>query len=262
MHMTTRGIILREVDYKETDKILTVLTADGGRQTVSAKGCRKRGSVLGAAAQLLVYSELVLYEYRGRWSLKEASILRQFRGAREDLVKLALSSYFAELTELLTQEDIPTPEILSLLLNTLHTLDTTDCPLAQVKAVFELKLMCLSGFEPLLDGCAVCGEEPKQPRLHLREGVLHCAACRAGVGEGISMPLSEGVVAAMRHVVYADPKRMFSFRLSQAGEVQLGNVCEAFVLTQLERGFRTLDFYKQLCAAQEPRGGRIVNCEE
>ena len=76
------------------------------------------------------------------------------------------------------------------------------------------------------------------------------------------MPLSEGVVAAMRHVVYADPKRMFSFRLSQAGEVQLGNVCEAFVLTQLERGFRTLDFYKQLCAAQEPRGGRIVNCEE
>lgn len=188
--------------------------------------------------------------------------MRQFRGAREDLVKLALGSYFAELTELLTQEDVPSWEILSLLLNTLHTLDTTDCPLEQVKAVFELKLMCLSGFEPLLDGCAVCGEEPKEPGLHLGEGVLHCGACRKSLGDGISMPVTEGVVAAMRHVVYGEPKRIFSFRLSREGAEQLANVCEAFMLTQLERGFRTLDFYKQLCAAQKPPCGRNAYCEE
>ena len=248
MHMTTQGIVLREVDYKESDKILTVLTAQAGRQTVSARGCRKKGSPIAAAAQLLVYSELTLYEFQGRWSLKEAAITRQFRAAREDLFKLALGSYFAELTELLTEEDVPAPQVLSLLLNSLHVLDTTGRPLEQVKAVFELKLMSLAGYEPLLDACAVCGMEAAEPRLHLREGVLHCAACRDGVGDGISMPLSPGVLAAMRHVVYGDPKRLFSFQLPPEGQRQMGDVCEAFVLTQLERGFRTLDFYKQLTA--------------
>jgi DNA repair protein RecO (recombination protein O) len=130
-------------------------------------------------------------------------------------------------------------------------LDTPDRPLEQVKAVFELKLMCLAGYEPLLDACAVCGEEAREPRLHLLEGVLHCAACRNEVGDGISMPLSPGVLAAMRHVVYGDPKQLFSFQLPPEGQRQMADVCEAFVLTQLERGFRTLDFYKQLTATPQ-----------
>ena len=249
MHMTARGVVLREVNYKESDKILTVLTDAAGRQTVSARGCRKKASPLAAAAQQLVLSEMTLYEYQGRWSLKEASILRQFRRAREDLFRLALGAYCAELTELLTVEDVPAPEILSLLLNTLHILDTADLPPEQVKAVFELKLMCLAGYEPLLDVCAVCGREAAEPRLHLREGVLHCAACRSGTGDGISVPVSQGTLAAMRHVVYGDPKRLFSFRLSAEGLRQMADVCEAFVLTQLERGFGTLDFYKRLTAS-------------
>ena len=41
MDLTTNALVLREVSYKESDKILTVLTADGGKLTVSARGCRK-----------------------------------------------------------------------------------------------------------------------------------------------------------------------------------------------------------------------------
>lgn len=247
--MTTQGLVLREVNYKEADKILTVLTRDAGKQTVSARGCRRKSSALSACAQLLVYSDLTLYEYQGRWSLKEGVSLRQFWGVRADLEKLALASYFAEVTELVTEEDIPAPELLSLLLNSLHALDALSKEPALIKAAFELKLMCLAGYEPLLDSCAVCGGEARDPRLSLNQGVLHCAACREGVGDGVSMPLDAPVLAAMRHVAYGDPKRLFSFRLSPEGLQRMGDVCEAFLLTQLERGFRTLDFYKQLTAA-------------
>jgi DNA repair protein RecO (recombination protein O) len=239
-------VVLREVNYKESDKILTLLTAQAGKQTVTARGCRKKGSALAAACQLLVYSEFTLYEYQGRWAVKEAASQRQFWKLREDLEKLALASYFAELTELLTQEDIPAPGVLSLLLNSLYALDALDWPQKQVKAAFELRLLSLAGYEPLLDACAVCGREPEEPRVHLSEGVLHCAACREGVGDGISMPLSPAALGAMRHVVYGDPKRLFSFRLDQASLDQLADLCEAYSATQLERGFRTLDFYKQM----------------
>ena len=252
--MTTMALVLREVNYKESDKILTLLTREQGKLTASARGCRKKGSAIAAGCQLLSWSELVLYDYQGRWSVKEASAERLFQGVRSDLDKLALACYFAEVTELLAVEGEPCPQLLSLLLNCLHALDQWDKPLEQVKAAFELKAMCLAGYEPLLDGCAVCGvRQPEQPCFHLKEGVLHCARCREEVGEGISMPLNRQALQAMEHIAYGDPKRMLSFSIGEKGLRQLSDLTEAYLHAQLERGFRTLDFYKRLRLPAEGR---------
>ena len=74
--------------------------------------------------------------------------------------------------------------------------------------------------------------------------MLCCAAC--GEGEGASRPLDAVSLAAMRHVVYGDPKRLFSFSMNGESMALMARACEDFLLTQLDRGFRTLDFYKQL----------------
>lgn len=249
--MVTQALVLRAVDYKESDKILTVLTRENGKMTLSARGCRRKGSAIAASCQLLAWSEMTLYEHRGRWSVKEASTQRLFDGVRADLEKLALGCYFAEVGELLAVEELASPELLSTLLNSLHALDKLDLPLPQIKAAFELKAMCLAGYEPMLDGCAICGCQPDKPGFHLSEGVLHCADCRGQVGEGISMPLTPAGVEAMRHVACGDPKRLFSFRLDEGSLQKLSQACEAYVLTQLERGFGTLDYYKQICIPEQ-----------
>lgn len=247
MHLTTKGLVLREVNYKESDKILTVLTADEGKLTVSARGCRKKGNDLTAAGQLLVWSEMTLYEYRGRWAMKEGQTLRQFNGVRGDLDRLALASYFAEIADTLAEEGQKEPELLALTLNSLHALDKLDIPPTKIKAAYEWKAMALAGYEPMMEGCAVCGREvPEEPRIHLGEGVVHCASCRGGVGEGISMPLSPAALAALRYILRGDPKRLFSFQIDQHALSLLGSASEAYLMTRLERGFRTLDFYKSL----------------
>ena len=169
MRLTTQGIVLRETNYKEADKILTVLTRDWGKRTVKARGCRRKNSKLTAASQLLVYSELTLSERGEFTTLTEADPLEQFWSVRQDLETLALASYFAEVAEASAQEGETCPELLSLLLNCLYALDTLKKPRALVKAVFELRLLCLTGYEPLLDACAVCGlslihiSEPTRP---------------------------------------------------------------------------------------------------
>lgn len=247
MHITTQGLVLRETAYKESDKILTVLTAEGGKRTVKAQGCRRKGSALAAASQLLAWSDMTLFEYRDYLTLREASTLEEFRGLRADLEKLALASYFAEVTEAVADEGVAQPALLSLILNSLYALDRLDKPPALVKAAFELRLLCAAGYEPLIDACAVCGREhPERPQLDLTEGVLHCAACKGEVGDGISMPLDAPALAAMRHVVYSPPKRFLSFSLTGEALVRLGDLAEAYLMTQLERGFRTLDYYKAL----------------
>ncbi|NBI10514.1 DNA repair protein RecO [Colidextribacter sp. OB.20] len=222
MHITTKALVLRAVDYRESDKILTLFTRDQGRLTASARGCRKKGSAIAAGCQLLAWSEMVLYDYQGRWAVKEAATERLFQGVRADIARLALGCYFAEAAELLAVEGEPADELLSLTLNSLHALDRMpDRPLPLVKAAFEWKAMALAGYEPLLE-----------------DGKVH--------GEGITLPLSPAALAALDHIVHGDPKRLFSFRLEGEDLKQLADAAEAYVYVQLERGFSTLDYYKSL----------------
>ena len=252
MLSVTKGLVLREVSYKDSDKILTVLTSDGGKQTVRARGCRRKGSPLAAGAQLLVYSEQTLFSYKDRYTLNAAEPLELFWGVRQDVDKLALGSYFAEVVETVCEENVPAQPILSHILNALYALDKLPRPLPLVKAAFELKLMSLIGYEPLLEGCLACGSpEPEDARFLLLEGQLRCGKCCTG-GEGRSMPVSPAVLAAMRHVVYGDPKHLYSFALEAGALRQFSRVCEGFLLTQLDRGFHTLDFYRQLESITHP----------
>lgn len=240
-----KGIVLRAVDTKESDKILTILTGQG-KAAVIAKGARSRKSRVSACTQLLAYSELTLSESHGWQYLCEGSTLELFEGVRRDIVLLGLASYFAELTEAAALEDSESGEILSLLLNALYALGTLGKKPGLVKAAFELKLMGLTGFEPLADGCAYCGApEPVEPVLDIREGVVCCRRC--GNGErGASMPLSADALSAMRKILYGEPKKLYSFSLAEGGLKMLGDAAEAYVQATLERNFGTLDFYKKL----------------
>ena len=82
MHITTCALVLRSVDYRDSDNILTLFTQELGIITASARGCRKKGSAIASGCQLLAWSELVLYDYQGRWSVKEAATQRLFQGVQ------------------------------------------------------------------------------------------------------------------------------------------------------------------------------------
>ena len=97
--IVTAGLVLRDTVTKESDKILTVLTADLGRISVIAKGARSRRSKYTAACQLLCYSDMTLSPKGDWYYLAEANTIELFDGLRRDIVKLALGAYFADLTE-------------------------------------------------------------------------------------------------------------------------------------------------------------------
>lgn len=242
--IVTRGVVLRATETKEADYILTVLTAEHGRLTVVARGARRKTSKVSAVTQLLAFSEMVLYERNGYLMLSEGTTIELFDGVRRDVELLSLASYFAEMAEEVSAEDVPSAELLSLFLNALYALDTLKKPQRQVKAAYELKLLALSGYEPLLDGCAVCGaEDPAAPVFDAVQGVVCCGGCARGAD---LLPLCPASLAAMRHIVLAPGKKLLSFSLTEDAEKRLAAVCESFAHAQLERRFKTLDFYKSI----------------
>ena len=247
MFLTTRGLVLREVKYRDSDKLLTVLTEDEGKLTVKARGALRKGCRYAAATQALVLSEMTLFGSRGRWSLNEAETVEQFLPLRTDLELLALGTYFAEALEAVSDEDNQEREILQLGLNSLYALSHGLYSQEHIKSVFELRLMCLSGFEPDLYGCAVCGkEDPVDAVFSLNGGILHCKKCMPNEALGIRLPISQATLCAMRYIALAEPKRIFSFSVGVTDERQLSGTCEAYMEAQLERGFRSLDYWKTL----------------
>ena len=242
----THGLILRDTDTKETDKILTVLTAGMGKISVIARGARRKNSRLAAACQLFAWSEMTLYR-RGNWYYLDAAEPEElFSGLQKDLVRLSLAAYLAELTEFVAGEETEAGELLRLLLNGLYALGNLGRDPALVKPAFTFRLLALAGFEPLCDGCAVCGtHNPKEPVFDAQQGVLLCKECADHGGGGL-LPLDAGSFAAMRHVLFSEPKRMLSFSLSGETEKRFAAACEVFAQVQLDRRFKTLDFYKSM----------------
>ena len=245
----TCGLVLRETVTRDADKILTVLTPDRGRLSVIARGARRKGSRVAAACQLLAYSEMTLYE-KGRWTMLDAAdTIELFDGLRQDLTALSLAAYFAELTEAVSDGS---GDVLPLLLNALYALSALKKPPQLVKPAFQFRLMALAGYEPMADGCALCGApQPENPMLDVVHGVVHCGKCREK--GGLSLPLTASGLAALRYVLYGDPRRLYSFSLPPQGLRALNHAADAYVSAQLERSFRTLDYYKTILPQEETK---------
>ena len=92
MHLKTEGLILRQTDWRETDRILNVLTRDRGKMTFRARGVRSRRSRLAGSCQLLCYSEFTLFENQGRYIIDEAVPIEMFTELRQDVELVSLAS--------------------------------------------------------------------------------------------------------------------------------------------------------------------------
>lgn len=245
MFYTTKGLILREAQYKDNDKIYDILTEDMGVITAKARGVKRKNSPLRSGCQLLGYSEFTLYEKNGYYTINEAEPLELFMSLRMDIELLSLGAYFAQVLGNVASEDHVTPELLSLGLNCLHALDKLKKPQAMVKSVFELRVLMLSGLMPDLDGCVSCGH-PDARRFYFLEGGLFCDSCRVLSAEGNFRTVSDTVLHAMRYIFSCEKNKMFSFTLPEQYMKELSSLTEEYLLCQMDQGFSTLDFYKRL----------------
>ena len=244
MFINTKALVLRSVQYKESSRILTVLTPEHGKLTVSARGAVRKTSRVTASVQPLAFSDMTLSKTRDRYILTESSVIEQFDELSYDLERYAIAAYFAELLEALADEDSPSPELLSLGLNALHVLCTqSDRPVQLIKAAFELRVMCLSGYAPALDTCADCGNTvTHDAHIDLFGGEIYCKNCTPAD----AAPLHGDALAACRYICSCDAKRLYSFALASAALQSLALVCEGYILAQLDRSFKSLDYYYKI----------------
>ena len=252
MHLSTDGIVIKQRNIGEEDKIITVLTRDSGVIDASVRGARRIKSRLLSSVGLFSYSDFIFYKGKSNYIVNSAESKESFYAIADDIEKLSLAFYLCDLIYNLASDGDGSEELLRLLLNSLYLLKSTDKSVKIIKAVFELKSMQYSGYMPDFFGCSRCGCNNGQGfYFDVKDGRIICAEC---LGDGFGpnfVPLPPKTLLAARLILTSDVAKAFSFTLSDSELRVLSDVCEKFVIHQLNKKLKTLEFYDQLVTEQK-----------
>ncbi|MBQ8642000.1 MAG: DNA repair protein RecO [Clostridia bacterium] len=257
--LEVEGLVIRETQMGEADEILTILTADHGKITISGKGVRSMRNRHAASVQLFSYSTLLLHKPKKYYYITDSFFIENFMGIRYDVEKLALATYLCDVAAEFSLEDIADPPLMQLTLNALYAIAyRDDIPLERVKAAYEFRIACEEGFAPEMFFCGICQKEMTETGyLDVMNGRVLCKDCQERyvnsaayamdeVTAKIHIRLTPAVLCAMRYVMSAPMKRVLSFQLEKSDGEIFSVACERYLINHLEHSFPSLEYYHAL----------------
>ncbi len=248
MHNETfSGVVLGEIDKLEKGKTLVVLTAEKGIVYIDAPGAHKLTASYLKSAQLFAYSRFFCYAKKGYYLLKEASLFEDFFDLRYDYVGYCLAAYIAEVALSVAVDKSDCQNVISLTLNTLYAITKKLYPYEHIRYVFEMRLASLLGFEPDIEYCPFCGEQnySKPMTFDLEDGFVCCTDCLPDEADtSVCCDLTKSALLAIRYIVSAPSKQIFSFGTDQATVKCLSAVCQKYLHMRTEKRYKSLPVYK------------------
>ena len=178
--VTTQGIVLRYANYREHDRMLTILSPDYGRIDALSRGCRRPKSPLMPVSELFVSGEFVLYQSHDHFTLTSCSLADSFYPLRLDIDRLSCAAYMANMCEATVQPEEDARRPFLLLARALGCLSYQNVAPRKVLSVFLLHYAVAMGYRPRLKHCVQCGErlpEVESVLFDIEQGGVVCSRC-------------------------------------------------------------------------------------
>ena len=174
------AIVLRRVNYRDNDRMVTLLSPSRGRIDALIRNCRKPKSHNLNAAELFALGDYMLVETGGRIIVTSVHLIETFYPLRADYDRLTCAVWLLSLAEAAAEPEQEQQELFMLLLHTLSRLAFSDQPWKPLLSGFLLHFSACQGFKPRLNHCVLCGRRPEEPPFFFgaEEGGLICEDCR------------------------------------------------------------------------------------
>ena len=209
MDIVINAIVLKSVDYKDNDKILTLYSPEKGKITAGIKGVKKSGAKLKFASEPFALCEFVLAERAGRYTVIGATYIESFFNLRLNLLKYYASSVVLEIMNLLTPENEPDAELFSLAVNTVKYINYQDAEVNTLCA-FMLEFVAFLGYGIEKINCSGCDcIATGRVFFSAKFAQFYCMSCYPG--DGIEITLE----------TYQSLYKIFNKPLSKVVEVEL-----------------------------------------
>jgi len=243
--ITVKGIVLTEVQYNEADKLVTVFTDKMGVIKAVAKGAKSLKRTDLAGLNRFCLGEYILTSGKGMFTVRECNIVTEFFSIKKDIKALALGCYILECAYMCACENQPDEELFRLILNTLYAVANNKNSYMLIKGAYEMKLCQVMGGAPEFVDCPACGEaldSEKGIAFDFLENCFICSECKAYSED--SVDVSQPVYLAVKFILTSELKNFISFKINKQYENKLGELCEKYLLSNLENKPKTLDYLK------------------
>jgi DNA repair protein RecO (recombination protein O) len=248
----TNAIVIRSLNYSESDKIVTFFTKDFGKLKGIAKGARRSKKRFQNALSLFSHLRLIFFDKEGLGLVRAEScdILHSFPRVREDLRKILYGNYYLELVNEMAEEREESREAFELLLCFLSNLETM-APQEEQLRLFEIRMLSLFGYRPNMTRCGLCkkgGEDLQEiPSVFfsLEKGVLVCERCSRTWNNLI--PLSLGTARLIEKISQVELPKVERMRFTSQGLSESREILPKFISYQLGKELKSLKALKILC---------------
>lgn len=191
-----------------------------------------------AGTQFLCFGDYLIYQGASSYNINSCEINEVFYNLRIDLDKLQYASHISKIINDVTDENQNTYMILQLFLNTLYVLSKTDKNMDLVLSTFKIKLMCFLGFTPIIDKCVNCkkNENINLNSFSFRDNGFKCENCsRQDKG---AIQILEATQSAIKYIVLAPPKKLFSFNVSDESIKELEIIAKIYLNEKLDKEYK------------------------
>jgi DNA repair protein RecO (recombination protein O) len=264
----TDAIVLRSLNYGESDRIVTFFTRDFGKIKGIAKGARRSRKRFQNALGLFSYIRLSFFEREGMGLMRVdgCDILQSFPRIREDLKKIFFGNYYLELVDEMAGEREASREAFDLIRSFLSRLDETEANEEQLR-VFEIRMLSLFGYQPNMRKCDLC----KRGWVDLREtavlffsvekGGLVCGQCSKGLSHLI--PFSLGTARLIERISQMELSKICRLRFTPQSLMESRALLPKFIIYQLGKEPKSLkalsSISQKLPATRELEFGKHVS---
>ena len=249
MLVTVDGIVIGRRSIGEASCFIDVLTDEYGVIEATAHGVKKLTSKNAGATALFSYAKFCFSKSGVRYTLNSAEPKFSFHGISTDLEYLSLASYFSEILKDTVASEQESEGMVRFMAVTLFELDKKRIRLELIKSVFELHVCAMLGFSPDLRACTVCMcYEHDKMYFDMKESCIVCGDCADDYRKYDSelYELTRSLLYDMRYIVYSPVDKIYKLKINGDDLYRLSAVTEQYILKQLDRNFRSLDYYKTI----------------
>lgn len=230
------GIVISENNMGDFDKMITLLTPNLGKISCSAKGSRRPKSQLLSGSQFLCFGEYMLFKGSETYTMNSCETIELFYNIRTDLDKLTYATYITKIVSDVTTENQNSFNTLKLFLNTLYMISETDKDLNFITSVFKLRILKILGYMPNIRECVNCKCKENLNYFSIKDNGFKCSSCsKQDTG---SIEISEATRNSIIYILKADPKRIFSFELSEKARKELELISNVYLNEKLDKEYK------------------------
>lgn len=239
----TQGLVLKYTNLNEADRILTLLTKDKGKIQVFARGCRRPKSRLISSCEVFSVSDFVLYKGSSLFYINSGELRESFYELRGNLLKLSYAVYFTELADTVTYEDMNCKSTYLLLARTLYYLSKSEIPVGILSCAYQIKLMDISGFRPILNKCANCGKSNDLFGFSINQGGVICFKCSASIN---SKKIENTTLEFFINLLSLPISRLNSISIDNTTFIEADKIILEYVQNHMGKKFKSMAFINSI----------------